>query len=164
MANRFGEKLSTDRSTGCLNSFLEGSQSEWSPSTPKESTCGSMRQGDAYRLPSLSEKADATNNEPYSSHSPRLTPHLSRKSLKHSKTSGVMSVSQDSDGNVSGQPVNPPVLHHSADSGFASTEVDQNHRLLLLQRQMCVSDPHKLVEQNENVASVPPTVVPTTVT
>jgi len=147
--SRFEEKLSTDRSTGCLNSFLEGSQSEWSPSTPKQSTCGSMRQ-DSFRLPSLSEKADPAN-EPYSSHSPRLTPHLSRKSLKHSKT--AMSVSQDSE-NDSAPHQNNPVLHHSADSGFASTEVDQSHRLMLsLQRQ--IPGTHKLVEQNENVQLSP---------
>lgn len=154
LANRFEEKLSTDRSRGCMNSYLEGSQSEWSPSTPKESTCGSMR-NESYRLPSLSEKLnDMTTNEPYSSHSPRLTPHLSRKSLKHSTT--AMSVSQDSENGSSAPNPNNPLLHHSADSGFASTEVDQNHRLMLsLQRQMCVSDTHKLLEQNENIQLSP---------
>ena len=92
-------------------------------------------------------------NVPYSRHSPRVTPQPTRKLLKHTKT--PTSVSQDSD---CGSPHNPDdhILHHSADSGFASTEVDQNHRLMLtIQRQMCVSEYEKSMKDNEKTQLSP---------
>ena len=70
-----------------------------------------------------------------------------------------MSVSQDSENGSPHHP-NDHILHHSADSGFASTEVDQNHRLMLtLQRQMCVSEYEKSSEHNENTQVIKSNVV-----
>lgn len=138
--NRCEEKISTDLSISCHNSCLDVSQSESSPGTPKPACVQN-----SYRLPSA-EHTDVVN-VPYSSHSPRTSPQSTRKFYKHTKA--TMSVSHESDNGSPNHP-NDQVLHHSADSGFASTEVDQNHRLMLtLQRQMCVTDFDKSIENNE---------------
>lgn len=115
--------------------------------------------GAGSRLPALDETSDGGSSKiPYSTHSPRTTPTTSRKSSRQRKIVKAKSMSQDSENAVTslkGSHSSNPGWHRSADSGFASTDVDPNNKLTqTIQKQSSFSD-------NERVLPSTSSAVPT---
>ncbi|XP_057312079.1 kinase D-interacting substrate of 220 kDa-like isoform X3 [Hydractinia symbiolongicarpus] len=127
--NRSVDKSSSYRSSSRNMSYGEGSQTESIPESPKQLLNGLQK---VSRLPALDE---SNINMPYTTHStntsPRVTIESTRKRPVIANTASK-SVSQDSE-NSTPLPEGSvdPRWHRSADSGFASTDVDPSTRLLL---------------------------------